>query len=254
MTSQAIYGSALRLLQLHEDWVQVETLDAYTGWALLDELIRLQSPDPVRVWARVAGLSANVYAEPNVKLRMPLINLPFEARLQVTQQQVPDHPAWSQVRLLDGQLAYVQRGDLDQEPELVGVQAMLAFAQRFLGITYTWGGVSSFGFDCSGFVQMLFRQCGVTTPRDAQQQADWGSATAIAQEQLAAGDVVFFGESPRAITHVGIMLDAAMLLHATTEGRPGVQISRLADEPWRTRLCAQRRFPLPDAASSEAAL
>ena len=38
---------------------------------------------------------------------------------------------------------------------------MLMFSSRFAGLPYLWGGTSTFGYDCSGFTQMLYRQTGV---------------------------------------------------------------------------------------------
>ncbi|MCH9717001.1 MAG: C40 family peptidase, partial [Gammaproteobacteria bacterium] len=49
---------------------------------------------------------------------------------------------------------------------------MIFLSQKFLGCPYTWGGRSSFGFDCSGFVQMLYKEMGICLPRDSGPQAE----------------------------------------------------------------------------------
>ena len=49
--------------------------------------------------------------------------------------------------------------------------SIVAQAKRFLGLRYLWGGLSAWGFDCSGLVWDVFRMHGITIPRDADQLA-----------------------------------------------------------------------------------
>lgn len=119
---------------------------------------------------------------------------------------------------------------------------MIDLAHRFLGITYTWGGVSSFGFDCSGFTQMLERQRGIEMPRDADLQAAWSGVVPVNRADLQPGDLLFFGSSPEKITHTGMYIGDGKFIHDTTHDHPGVQISTLDDQPWIKLLVAARRM------------
>jgi cell wall-associated NlpC family hydrolase len=56
--------------------------------------------------------------------------------------------------------------------------SIVVAAKRFLGLRYLWGGVSSWGFDCSGLVWDVFRAHGVTVPRDAGPHPAISSSTA----------------------------------------------------------------------------
>ena len=89
---------------------------------------------------------------------------------------------------------------------------------------------------------MLLRQRGIVLPRDAQAQCDCAGFLAVPFAELLPGDVLFFTEGPPAVTHVGLFLGDGRFIHCTTEGHPGVQVSRLDHLPWRARLCAQRRL------------
>jgi gamma-D-glutamyl-L-lysine dipeptidyl-peptidase len=243
VVSQAIYGTDVLSLERQGDWYKIRTADDYTGWVAAAGLKALGAEEyaPQDRVARVAGLSVNVYRDPDVTNHAPLLQLPWEARLELVPAKTDNSSRWLEVRLVDGQLAWVQRGDVSLQFSPLSVGETLQLAHRFLGITYTWGGVSSFGFDCSGFTQMLVRQRGIEMPRDADLQAAWSGVTAIERKDLQPGDLLFFGSSPAKITHTGMYLGDGEFIHDTTHDHPGVQISRLDDMPWTKLLVAERR-------------
>lgn len=85
-------------------------------------------------------------------------------------------------------------------------------ALQFMGAPYLWGGVSIFGIDCSGLVQVAAFSQGMLLPRDADLQSQLGEPLYISPEEWQAGDLVFFGTER--ITHVGIATGANTFLHA----------------------------------------
>jgi cell wall-associated NlpC family hydrolase len=78
-------------------------------------------------------------------------------------------------------------------------------------------------------------------PRDADLQAAWSGVIPVDRKHLKAGDLLFFGSSPNHITHTGMYIGHGEFIHDTTHGNPGVQISRLKDQPWTRLLVASRR-------------
>jgi cell wall-associated NlpC family hydrolase len=96
---------------------------------------------------------------------------------------------------------------------LVAVRAALSQ----LGTPYAWGGETTGGFDCSGLVQWAFAHAGLLLPRVAQAQFDAGPRLPPVAPLLA-GDLVFFGASTRAVTHVGIYLGDGRLVDAPHPG------------------------------------
>ncbi len=245
VVSQAIYGTNVHPVEEKDGWVKVHTLDDYTGWMPLSSLRRLRDGDrpyastgPV---AQVESLFANLYREPDVTKERPLLTLPFETRLEVSAEPFSEERRWLQVRLPDGRSAWVQRGDVTFSPEPLTIPATITLSRRFLGLPYLWGGTSSFGYDCSGFTQMLYRRRGVVLPRDAGLQAGWEGFASVKRTKLRPGDLLFFGKSAEKITHSGMYIGHGQFVHATTRGRPLVQVSRLADQPWTRLLVAARR-------------
>lgn len=245
VVSQALYGTDVLSFEKQPGWYHIRSADAYTGWIQeSDAQSRHGAPyAPDGQTLRIAALSANVYSEPDVTKHAPLLRLPWEARLETHDKLQPtDSGRWIQVQLVDGQTGWVQRGDVSTSFATLSIDDMLALARKFLGTTYTWGGVSSFGFDCSGFTQMLERQRGIEMPRDADLQAAWSGVIEVKRQDLRPGDLLFFGGSADHITHTGMYIGNGEFIHDTTHDHPGVQISRLDDMPWTKLLVAARRI------------
>src|SRR6266542_1589330 len=192
VVSQAIYGSNVGILEQNREWVRIRTADDYTGWMALTALRR--EPQPYAVTGRVAqvwSLFAHLYREPGVTRHQPLLTVPFETRLQVIGEQ-PGENGWLEVQLPDDRAAWVQAGDVTFDSGKLSIAQTLELSKRFLGLPYTWGGTSSFGYDCSGFVQMLCRRRGYSLPRDAAPQAAWQGMMPVERKDLQPGDLLYF--------------------------------------------------------------
>ncbi len=246
VVSQAILGVSVVITEQQGDWVKVRTPDDYPGWMPLASLRRYNAGDPTYASAgkavQVATLFANVYREPDVTKHEPVLVLPFEARLEVAAGTKDDAGRWIGVRLPDERMAWIQSGDVDPNSPNLSVSQAIDLAKRFLGLTYTWGGTSTFGYDCSGFTQMLVRRRGVVMPRDADLQAAWDGVKPVEPNQLQPGDLLFFGGSPQKITHTGMYIGDGLFIHDTTHEHPGIQISRLGEQYWTKLLVACRRL------------
>lgn len=96
--------------------------------------------------------------------------------------------------------------------------SIIRIAQSQLGIPYIYGGEQAGrGFDCSGLVQWVYSQVGVTLPRVAQTQ--FNSTTRIpAGQAIRPGDLLFFGSGPYDVGHVGIYVGTGMMIDAPNTG------------------------------------
>jgi len=243
VTSQVLYGTGVRSLEKQGDWINIRTADGYSGWIASADANATNGSSRASggKLVRVTALSANVYREPDVTEHAAVLRLPWESILEVAADSPKDDARWLKVRLVDGQTAWVQHGDVEEKGAPLSIEETLRVARRFLGTTYTWGGTSSFGFDCSGFTQMLVRQRGIEMPRDADLQAGWSGVMSVDRKDLQPGDLLFFGSNASRITHTGMYLGRGEFIHDTTHDHPGVQISRIDDMPWTKLLVATRR-------------
>jgi hypothetical protein len=240
VVSQAIYGANVAIVEEKDGWAHIRTADDYLGWT---PLTALRPGKPYAASGRVAevqSLFAHIYREASVTKHAPLITVPFEGRLEVIGDPNEDG-RWLQVRLPDDHAGWVQAGDVSLEPKRLSIPETLEFAKRFLGLPYTWGGTSSYGYDCSGFSQMLGRRRGISMPRDAQPQADWSGLTPVDRKDLQPGDLLYFGASDKKITHTGIYMGDGKFINATTHLTPMIRIDDLNDAYWSKLLVAARR-------------
>ncbi len=242
VVSQAIYGTNIAILEESSGWAKVRTPDDYTGWmpdaSFLSGSVYAEKG---RV-AHVRSLFANLYKETSITKHQPLLTVPFETRLEVIAEPDIEERRWIQVRLPDDRAAWIQRGDVALHSKTLSLPETIEFAKRFLGLPYLWGGMSTFGYDCSGFTQMLARQRGIGMPRDAQPQADWSGVAPVSKQDLKPGDLLYFGRSDRKITHTGMYIGNDEFIHATAHITPVIQISRLSDPHWTGLLVACRRL------------
>ena len=134
---------------------------------------------------------------------------------------------------------------LGHEPTLferytTSAQDLVLKGLELVGINYRRGGTNpNTGLDCSGFVQVVFRDAvGKLLPRTAKEQSQVGDA--IDKQELKPGDLVFFNTMRRAFSHVGIYLGDNRFLHAPRSGAE-VRVEDMSQSYWVKRYNGARR-------------
>jgi hypothetical protein len=131
--------------------------------------------------------------------------------------------------------------------------AVVAEAQKYLGVPYLWGGTDpSKGLDCSGFTQLVYGNLGVDLPRVSSQQATAGRPVASLAEARP-GDLLFFDHSSErgGIDHVGIYIGDGRMIAAPKAGET-VKIQDAGTPAVIRRVLPEQ--PAPTAMSGSAAL
>jgi SH3-like domain-containing protein len=267
--SQTLLGHTVSVMEAVDGWVRIRTDDHYEGWVRASQLRLLSENEayPKQRYAyRVNAIWCFVREQPDPNALQVTI-APMGAWLE-GEEWCGD---WLQVRLPDTRHGWVAAQDLTPQwvmvtragalrvegmviergkaiqpyrvPRLGWQNALVYTAKRLLGVPYLWGGSSPFGLDCSGFVQLVYRMCGLVLPRDADLQAAFPRMTEVALPKHQPGDLVFFasGDDPhqRVITHVGMIIDGEHFIHSS--GGVGVNITRLDDPYYHPILWGIRR-------------
>ena len=115
-------------------------------------------------------------------------------------------------------------------------EAIVSTAEQFIGTPYVFGGTTPDGFDCSGYVQYVFKQNGLTIPRLADEQYELGKSAKTSQ--LTAGDLVFFTTYEEGVSHCGIYVGDKKFLHASSHG---VRVDSLDNVYWQPRFVGARK-------------
>lgn len=119
---------------------------------------------------------------------------------------------------------------------------IVKYAEQFIGTPYVWGGNSlSSGVDCSGLVQQVYKNFGLSVPRTTYDQI--GQGKAIAMKDLQPGDMVFFDTDKNIAgpDHVGIYIGDGKFIEAPRPGK-GVQISSLKSGYYQDIFMGGRRI------------
>lgn len=113
-----------------------------------------------------------------------------------------------------------RRGVPSGAPASASAARVLSTADRYVGTRYVYGGSTPDGFDCSGFVQYVYRKQGVELPRTSRQQGGAGERVAPSLPALRPGDLMLFDASDEraGIDHVAIYAGGYRMIHATSSG------------------------------------
>ena len=240
--SQKVYGNAVRVVEhVGNGWLKVAPTDSMQGYMQEDEL----APDNL-IWRasavrmRVKNLEGHVYLLPNME-NQALVRLSHNAYVNAVGASGAARTDWQEVELIDGSHGYMMAGDLEQ-PRVLSAQEVVERSKLFLGRPYIWGGASSFGFDCSAFVQTLARQMGYPMLRDSRPQAADPGLQKVAYENIQPGDFLYFGQER--VNHVALCVGPDEIIHATiADGNSRLKITDIV-RPDLNFLCARRVPPI----------
>jgi len=224
MSSQAILGTPVRLLKKKGSWLLIQTPDRYIGWVDEDALFQT---DP-------AGLTA--WKRSPRAFYLPAAGTGFDP---LTKEAVTDLVAGNILgieeitktgaiaAMPDGRKIELPAGDFTdfdswKEQCTPTAATLIHGAKLMTGRPYLWGGTSTKGMDCSGFVKTVYFLNGIILARDASLQFRHGAFTdpQNGYNSLKPGDLVFFGrkaeaEKPAKATHVGLYMGQGAYINAS---------------------------------------
>ncbi len=203
MVSQLIFGEKFKVLEETKEWFQILTFDDnYIGWVIKNMVFIADLDFQSQLIWQPSNSCIRLYKNENTKF--PLfkgIYFPYTS-------------------IIDNQLIFEFENYKFKEnvPKTEEIDTLSQFLLQFLNIPYLWGGKTIYGFDCSGFVQSVFKWFyKFNLPRDAYLQADLGQL--IEFQNIKNGDIAFFRNNNNKIIHVGIVLERNKIIHAATRVR-----------------------------------
>lgn len=232
LETQELMGTVVEIVGEKSYWREVVTPQPYRAWCTDQGLVEMSEEELEAYMAApkvmFMQLYGHIYTKPSFK-SATLCDLVGGDIMRFAGRK----GRWTKVMLPSGKTGYVPSKELKEHKGFISIamgegnsetispettEAIIAEAEKLVGVPYLWGGMSAKGVDCSGLVRISHIMNGILLPRNASQQIKCGDRVEL--DQLQRGDLVFFGtpatdEKPMRVTHVGIYLGDGRIIHSS---------------------------------------
>lgn len=245
--TQLLYGEPVIVDEIKDDWAKIIAVwqpskkdeRGYPGWVPLAQLKEIVEAGNKGI-VRVKGTRTQLWDTEE----KPLLILPFNTILPV----LSETDDFYKVRAPHGEgllrKENVQYAASKEQLPKLPLEETVRLGEAYLDLPYLWGGMSPYGFDCSGFSYNMLKACGYFIPRDASDQAREGIE--VSKDEPSSwkkGDLLFFAndEGTGSVRHVGFYYGNGQLLHSPSTGK-SVEILVLEGSKLQKEICAVRRY------------
>ena len=206
MVSQLLFGESYLVLAEKDRWIRIRTcFDKYAGWISRNQHLALSEPE----YRDLAQASRTIVPTRFAKAAIAGSDVVL---MLGAGSELPGYDSTTGCMSIGE--TKLKISDLATEHMENVTDGLLKTAKNLLLTPYLWGGRSSFGCDCSGFVQTVFKIHHMALPRDASMQAGLGEIVPSLGEAMA-GDLVFFTNGSRHVKHVGLLLSPEAIIHCS---------------------------------------
>lgn len=214
--------NAVKMFQADHKLPATGVIDRQTWWNLTGKPLAIKAFTPA-----VPTRPAN---SPIIKV--PQTPQPIRPAVPAFKPNPVKIPAQKKPQSEEAAIAALRAQKVPESPAFLPnskVSAIIGTAKKYMGVSYVYGGETPKGFDCSGYLQYVFKQNDVIIPRTADEQYKIGRRVPVSQ--LMPGDLVFFATDLTEISHCGIYLGNNQFIHASTS--KGVRVDDLDNTYWQ---------------------
>lgn len=223
LSTQALMGTPVKILNKRNGWHLVQMPDSYTGW--VRSTITELTDDEMAAWKSSERLFYTGHTGVITDSKGETVSDIVFGAILVKSGSRGDN--WT-VLLPDGRTGEVKKkeaADFRSWAEGASTEpvGLVRFARLFMGTPYLWGGTSVKGVDCSGFTKTIYYYGGVIMTRDASAQFRYGDEVNTEKPcaTLIPGDLLYFGSDrngKKNITHTGMYIGDTEYIHASGSG------------------------------------
>lgn len=244
--TQVLYGEAVEVLEEQDGWSYVICLEqpskqhdkGYLGFipsSQLGDMNIKESNQRMRVKVPKTTLFNTDFTTKQI--------LSFNTVLPVLKldQQFIEVETPEGIGLIDGK--DIELSDEFGAFKQGSMQGVIDNAKLFIDLPYLWGGMSSYGYDCSGLCFHMYKSQNFNIPRDADEQYEAMTDIPLDEHSLKPGDLLFFSkpEDKGFLSHVGIYMGEDMMIHAPHTPR-SIEIVKLTGSYYQKILVKAARL------------
>ncbi len=229
LVTQCLLGMPVRIVE-GKGWYRIQTPDEYLGWVHGATVHRVTKSE-LDAWNRAEKVVVTahygvVHSKANKKSQI-VSDVVGGNRLKYEGKK----GRFYKVSYPDGRIGYVHKSVAMRESKWrkglkQDAASIIETAHTLMGVPYLWGGTSSKGVDCSGFMSNIFFMHDMIIPRDAGPQAQTGERIFINDDfsNLQPGDLIFFGRKAtegknERVVHVGMYIGDKRFIHSQGDVR-----------------------------------
>jgi cell wall-associated NlpC family hydrolase len=219
MVTQLLFGELFRIISSEKDWAKIQlSYDDYIGWIALNQVQLLSEKEFLTLFNAETAVTLDLVQLISNQTRNTITPIIIGSSLPGYSNG--DFTILNDHYFYDGSVAEISPFDVisTRQDHLKAKHAIISDAMMYLNAPYLWGGRTPFGIDCSGLVQIVYKNNKIKLLRDASQQATHGEPLNFVSE-AEPGDLAFFDDEEGNITHVGIIIDKSHILHASGKVR-----------------------------------
>lgn len=211
MISQSVLWEKLEILDKQDNWFKVRQFDNYIGW--INKFYTIEFVKELEKSATYieTNLFGQIFSHPNINSEA-IKHCTLGTTLPATNTKKIENDWWHKVILPNFQEGWILNNGYKKCITIR--ETIKEIALKLLGVPYVWGGRSSYGFDCSGFIQTIFKFCGILLPRDSKDQFILSGLFTQKSEENLIGDLIFFSKDDK-INHIAISLGGNQFIHSS---------------------------------------
>ena len=204
MITQAMLWENIQIKATNDNWHKICMEDGYVGWihSFYLNFYKSKVEEHIFVTDRFVPVfyekdkQNNIAALLSYGTYVPVVNI---------------ESGYCKIHLPDGKTGFIK---LQKQINNKSREIIIELAISLLAVPYLWGGKSSFGYDCSGFVQMILKTAGIHIKRDTSLQIKTADLDKIHLDEAKPGDLIFFLENHRT-NHVAFSIGEGKIIHCS---------------------------------------
>ena len=221
MVSQSLLWEEIKFIQKKDNWSLIRSRDGYEAWMHSSHILRTNicRDKQLMIFDRYMP----IYTEEKLLNGVKAV-LSFGTKVPI----IDEYDDCFEIIFPDETNAFMEKNTYKK---LNNRKNIISLSKSLLGVPYLWGGTSSFGYDCSGFVQSVLKSLNISIARDSSCQKKDGRLFEV--EDMESGNLIFFYEGGK-INHVGFVIDESRIIHCSGEVK--IESLKLHDDNFNKEL------------------